>query len=675
MRKRYALMAALVAVILSAFTPLLSASVSFGPIGVSTASAAPDFFSPAVQKVWLKTDQLVDVGAVKRSYLWGPTRISDGYERYYDSPNQVRRVQYFDKSRMELNQPFSNSINSSYVTNGLLVKELISGQRQDGDTRFTQLAPASNVPVAGDSVETNPNAPTYASFRNLASLDQSSIESNRKTAAIGSKTNATIDKDGNIGKNDALGNTPGAEIAYFDSNLGHNIPRAFWDYMNQNGPVLADDNTTVVNGGKVFDWVYAMGLPITESFWTRAVVGGVEKDVMVQAFERRVLTFTPTNDAAFRVEMGNVGLHYFRWRYPSGNMGTPGPNAPLKVPALGYGINAHLFYVDRTQVTNWVNDLGMRWVRQQITWKDIEGSDGRGDPSRWNWTELDNIINTLYANNTHILISPVGAPSFYAPNGGIPDDPNDFARFMYAMANRYKGKVEAYELWNEENLASEAGKPISVSKYVRLAQKGYNAVKAADQYAYVLLGALSPTGVNDPNVAVDDVKYLQQLYAFNGGEIKNYFDVMGAHPGSNLNPTDTLWPSNPGPGPGWQDDASFYFRRVEQLRQVMVDNGDAAKQMWLTEFGWYSTPNPAPGYEYGRYVSEEQQSQYIARAYQKAASDYPWMGVMFLWNLNFSQASVTANGNDEKVGWSVLRRDGTKRPSYTAVQGLARGAK
>jgi hypothetical protein len=47
------------------------------------------------------------------------------------------------------------------------------------------------------------------------------------------------------------------------------------------------------------------------------MVGGVELDVLVQLFERRVLTYTPTNPAGFKVEMGNVGQHYYRWRYLS----------------------------------------------------------------------------------------------------------------------------------------------------------------------------------------------------------------------------------------------------------------------------------------------------------------------------------------------------------------------
>jgi hypothetical protein len=58
-----------------------------------------------------------------------------------------------------------------------------------------------------------------------------------------------------------------------------------------------------------------MGYPISEPYWARAKVGGVEQDVLVQAFQRRVLTYTPSNPSGWQVEMGNVGRHYYQWRY------------------------------------------------------------------------------------------------------------------------------------------------------------------------------------------------------------------------------------------------------------------------------------------------------------------------------------------------------------------------
>jgi hypothetical protein len=44
-------------------------------------------------------------------------------------------------------------------------------------------------------------------------------------------------------------------------------------------------------------------------------VGGQPRDVLVQCFERRCLTYTPDNDPTWQVEAGNVGQHYYIWRY------------------------------------------------------------------------------------------------------------------------------------------------------------------------------------------------------------------------------------------------------------------------------------------------------------------------------------------------------------------------
>jgi len=205
---------------------------------------------------------------------------------------------------------------------------------------------------------------------------------------------------------------------------------------------------------------------------------------------------------------------------------------------------------------------------------------------------------------------------------------------------------------------------VDVGRYVNLLKAGYTGVKAGNQNAIVLFGGLTPTGVNDPSIAIDDVQYLRQAYQYNNGEIKSYFDNLGAHPGSNNNPPDTMWPSNPGPGPGWQNDPSFYFRRIEQLRQVMIDYGDAAKQIWLTEFGW-TTVNQAPGYEYGAQVSDQDQANYLVRAFQIARDEWPWIGVMEVWNLNYSTIS---SPSDEKYPWSVINSDWSPRPSFTALK-------
>jgi hypothetical protein len=59
---------------------------------------------------------------------------------------------------------------------------------------------------------------------------------------------------------------------------------------------------------------------------------------------------------------------------------------------------------------------------------------------------------------------------------------------------------------------------------------GYTGLKAGDSNAIALLGAPSPTGANIPAESVDDLQYLQQLFALNGGQALAYFDAVSAHP-------------------------------------------------------------------------------------------------------------------------------------------------
>jgi hypothetical protein len=297
-----------VGVILGLIVPLL---------GVGVASATPSSWNdPNYKLVWERTDKPVQDGVTARSWMWGPDTVpgSPASEPYAEAPGGNRVVQYFDKSRMEVNDPSADRSQLWFVTNGLLVKEMVSGQLQVGNSTF-QPKGSSTEAVAGDPASTgNTNCPTYATFKDIASLNN-----DHASAPKSGFVNEAIDKTGAVTTwvNPSPSPDPSVAYAYFDGTLKHNIPNKFWDFMNQTGPVYwngAMSNDTVCN------WVFAMGLPITEPYWTKAKVAGVEKDVLVQLFERRVLTYTPSNPAGFQVEMGNVGQHYYRWRYTTGSV-------------------------------------------------------------------------------------------------------------------------------------------------------------------------------------------------------------------------------------------------------------------------------------------------------------------------------------------------------------------
>lgn len=332
---------------------------------------------------------------------------------------------------------------------------------------------------------------------------------------------------------------------------------------------------------------------------------------------------------------------------------------PMRGPHVGYGMNVWLPTADKDRTLGLLTGAGFGWARQWISWESVEFTQGVYD-----WKVLDEVVAAATRHNVKLQIVFLRSPQWAGANGGIPRDKELYAKALTAMAQRYKGRIAAYEIWNEANLAGETGGKVNVAEYVELLKVAFPAVKATDPGAFVLFGGLTPTGTNDPAIAMEDTTFLQQAYAYNGGEVRRYFDVLGVHPGGMNNPPETLWPDTPGPGPGFFEHRSFYFRRVEDIRRVMEEAGDGEKQIWLTEFGW-TTKNQAKGYEYGQYNSEQQQAEYLVRAYQYAREHYPWVGVMFLWNLNFATVSAP---EDEKTPWSILTVDYSPRPAYEALK-------
>ncbi len=262
---------------------------------------------------WDRTDAVVKDGTVSRTWMWGPEdqSLGDLREVYQDAPGGWRTVRYFDKSRMEITHPGDDAMSQWYVTNGLLAEELITGRVQLGDNQFDQQQPA-NVNVAGDA--NDPNGPTYATFNPLMSYG---------ATPSGWIITNTVTRDGKVAADPSL-----SSYAVTAKDVGaptqHTVASVFWQFMNSSGPIeqlksydaSKHVGTYVVTDGPLFsNPFYATGYPLTEPYWTHVLVGGVSKVVLVQVFERRVLTYTPSNPDGWKVEAGNVGQHYYSWRY------------------------------------------------------------------------------------------------------------------------------------------------------------------------------------------------------------------------------------------------------------------------------------------------------------------------------------------------------------------------
>jgi hypothetical protein len=283
------------------FIGALLATVTATFLAVQPILAAPAIANVPFQRVWTRQDWPVSQKLTDRSWTWGPAPISDALrETYVEGVEGRRTVQYFDKSRMEINDPTADPNSQWYVTNGLLPIELMSGRQQLGNERFEYKGPA-RISAIGDPGQ----FPTYA---DLLPLYQSPGTVN--PSDIGKPATGFLNTNGSVsGFNDFVGD-PNTVLVRGEN--GHGVAKVFVDFMNQRG-LVSDGGQSFV--GPVYDPLFVFGLPVTGAFWVKAKVGGKEVPVLFQVFERRVLTYTPSNPDAFKVEMGNVGQHYYQWRY------------------------------------------------------------------------------------------------------------------------------------------------------------------------------------------------------------------------------------------------------------------------------------------------------------------------------------------------------------------------
>lgn len=349
----------------------------------------------------------------------------------------------------------------------------------------------------------------------------------------------------------------------------------------------------------------------------------------------------------------------------------PAAAAPAPRPSgggsFGYGIQVAPW--DLGSVVSQVNQLGFNWVKVQVPWKDIEGS-----PGNFGWGGIDDMVNTFKAGGLNVLLSVPKAPAWARPGGadlsveGPPADPATFANFLGQMAGRYCGKVNAIEVWNEQNLHYEWGnQPLDPAGYMNLLKPVYRAIKAACPSTMVISGAPTPTGAPAP-WAMDDFAYLEAMYQ-NG--LKDYSDGIGAHPsGFNVSPDvsggaaacDFITQQGSSyRGPCNSPHHSWSFRNtMEGYRNIMAKYGDTNKRIWPTEFGWASGWTGAPGYEYANDNTADEQAQWTVRAYQLMKS-WGWVGPAFLWNLNYG----VTNPGTELAQWGIVGR-----PAYSALASM-----
>ena len=296
---------------------------------------------------------------------------------------------------------------------------------------------------------------------------------------------------------------------------------------------------------------------------------------------------------------------------------------------------------------------GVAWIRQELPWEQVE-PEARGQQD---WTKFDDIVDRARAENIDLLLrldtSPRWALPPNAPDGLSPPlRVEDYWDFVEQVATRYRGRVRAYQIWNEPNLTNEWGRqPPNAAEYVRLLQGATQRIRRADPDALVVMAALAPT-LTQSAEAENELLYLQQVYDAGARGGVDY-DVLAVQ----------AYGLRGGPDDPRVGDNDVTFSRPELVRQVMQRNGDTAP-VWATEVGWNVNPPEFAEQRFGR-VTPTLQARYTLRAFTRVGQQWPWMQALFVW---YWKRADDSNRGEDWYWFRLADADFALQPVYYALR-------
>lgn len=355
------------------------------------------------------------------------------------------------------------------------------------------------------------------------------------------------------------------------------------------------------------------------------------------------------------------------------------PQATYPWPAdqFGYGVQSHATVGDPNYTMVVIADqLHLQWVKVQFEWALVQPN-----PEAQDWFHYDGIVNEAQTKGLNLMFSVVGAPAWTRSAGnteGPPDDYTLYANFIGQLIDRYKGKVHAIEVWNEQNLDREWLSPngISPEDYVDLLARTHAVVQQKDADLIVISGALSPTGPGDWVRFANDFEYLDRALA---AGMLSYADCVGAHHNGYNIPPDVAYDqastlpesatatfrgpfANPHPSWSFKSTLDGYVERIRAYSSDM--------KLCVTEFGWGSSEGydtfPV-GFEFVNDNTLQEQADYIVQAFNQMHDEGDvWLAFLF----NFDFGNKGAGPTDDPVPYSIVDINGAPRPAFSAVSSM-----
>jgi hypothetical protein len=301
-----------------------------------------------------------------------------------------------------------------------------------------------------------------------------------------------------------------------------------------------------------------------------------------------------------------------------------------------------------------VREMGTRWIVEYFPWAYHEPS-----PGNYDWEHAELVVDHARRQGLTVIARLGLVPEWARPDAEEQQTTftyldkeyyDDFAEYVHAFVDRFRGRIDHVVIWNEPNISLEWGyRPVDPEGYAELLQVVTPRAKAASPTVIVLGGALAPTlaPVGDPE-GMNDLDYLRRMLSAGAGPV---MDGLAVHAYGWQLPPDA--PPDPG---------IVNYRRTELLHQILVEAGYGEMPVYVTEGGWNDHPR------WTKAVQPSQRAAFTVRAYEIAQQEWGWCNAVALWAFRYPRPA-----NTYQDYFTFVTTEFTPKPIYYAVQRYARG--
>ena len=330
------------------------------------------------------------------------------------------------------------------------------------------------------------------------------------------------------------------------------------------------------------------------------------------------------------------------------------PPRGIEVAIQDNAVLLHRLYYDRERAFDRLRELGVSWIRAPIIWHQVE------KPGGYDFSEAESLVDAARAEGFQVqlgLIPP--APASVTGDGRVGvvrPDPERFGALARAAAERFRGRVSRWSIWNEPNLVNWLEPVAEMPElYRRLYEAGSAAIRAVSPDAQILIGETAPYVRRGDGMA--PLAFLRRVVSAGALQADGY-----AHHSYDFEAS----PERAYPG---ADNATLgsIDRLVGELDRLgaagaLRDRRGRALDIWITEFGYLQrTPRAQP---------PERRADYVRRGFELAARRHPRVRQL----LQYLLVGPPEGFPGGRFDTALLERDGTPTPAFDALSAWAREA-